>query len=188
MEFPYFIIISGPPATGKTTLGLELKKYFQIPFINKDLIKEILFETLELGDREYSRKLGFSSSKLLNKLLEIHLEVKKTLIIENAFFSQLESANLLKIISTYNAIPIEIHCNGSMNVIIERFLKRDKSETRHSGHKYVGSHIEIKNRLQNNTYGILNLNSKIIILNTDHFETIKVSDLIEKIESITKIE
>ena len=40
------IIINGAPCTGKTTLGRKLAKQLCLPFLSKDGIKEVLFDTL----------------------------------------------------------------------------------------------------------------------------------------------
>ena len=62
MNFPYFIVISGPPATGKTTLGTDLKRHYNVLFIYKDLIKDSLFDTLGIKDSDWSRQLGIAST------------------------------------------------------------------------------------------------------------------------------
>lgn len=43
---PVVIIVAGPPATGKTTLSRWLASELMLPLLNRDSIKEILFDTL----------------------------------------------------------------------------------------------------------------------------------------------
>jgi len=57
MPKPLLIIISGPPGTGKTTLGKRMANELHLPFVNKDSIKELLFDHLGWHDRAWSRKL-----------------------------------------------------------------------------------------------------------------------------------
>ena len=47
------IIILGPPATGKTTLGRRLAADLRLPFLGRDDFKERLFDRLGCRDREW---------------------------------------------------------------------------------------------------------------------------------------
>lgn len=186
MDFPYFIIISGPPASGKTTLGWQLKNHYNLPFIYKDLIKESLFDTLGIADSEWSGKLGYSSVVLLYKLLDEILSAKKSLIFESAFLGYKESGNTKNIIEKYHAKPIEIHCNASSEIIIERFKKREKSSERHKGHHRSNVIQDLEERLLHGVYGSLSLDNNVVQWQTDDFAKLSLSDLITKIDTIQK--
>ena len=67
---PVLVIISGPPATGKTSLGRRLARQFDLPFFHKDGIKETLFDALEYPDEDPARKLGYASALLLYHIAE----------------------------------------------------------------------------------------------------------------------
>ena len=67
------VLISGPPGAGKTTLGAKIAQELGIPFLNKDGIKELLFDTLGWKDRAWSRQLGIASSALLFHMIERQL-------------------------------------------------------------------------------------------------------------------
>ena len=62
---PVALVITGPPASGKTTVGRQLAARLQIPFLGKDLFKETLFDSLGWQDRDWSRRLGGASMALL---------------------------------------------------------------------------------------------------------------------------
>ena len=51
-EKPWVIIVSRPPCTGKTTLGQRIARELEFPFVNKDNIKELLFDRLGWKDDE----------------------------------------------------------------------------------------------------------------------------------------
>lgn len=186
MDFPYFIIISGPPASGKTTLGRQLKEHYNLPFIYKDLIKETLFDTLGIADSDWSGKLGNSSIVLLYKLLNEALSAKKSLIIESAFFGKQDTERTKSIIEKYQAKPIEIYCTASNKIIIERFAKRETSLERHKGHHRSNVLPDLEARLENNIYSPLGLTSNVIQWQTDDFTNISLPDLFAKIDELQK--
>ena len=187
MNFPYFFVISGAPATGKTTLGYKLKEHYNLPFIYKDLIKESLFDTLGIMDREWSGKLGIASMVLIYKLLEENLSAKKSVIFESAFFGKQESAKMKVIIENYKAKPIEIHCSGTKETILARFMKREESVERHKGHHRKNVLPDLQKRLDENLYCKLDLNNKIIDIDTDDFSKIDFYGIIDKITEYSKL-
>ena len=56
------ILVSGSPAAGKTTIATLLSKKLKIPLISKDTIKEILFDSIGIQDRNFSKLLGKASA------------------------------------------------------------------------------------------------------------------------------
>lgn len=69
MSGALLILISGPPGAGKTMLGAKIAQALGLPFLNKDGIKEIPFDTLGAKDRAWSRQLGVASTALLMQWL-----------------------------------------------------------------------------------------------------------------------
>ncbi len=64
------IIINGAPCTGKTTLGRKLAKQLRLPFLSKDGIKEVLFDTLGWEDKEFRVGLIHASWALFQRTCE----------------------------------------------------------------------------------------------------------------------
>ncbi|MHA1991397.1 MAG: AAA family ATPase [Candidatus Hodarchaeales archaeon] len=184
MKKSFFIIISGPPGSGKTTLGKKIAKQLGLPFISKDSIKESLFDSLGWHDREWSKKIGMASVNLLYKYLESNLVAKRSIIIENAFITKYEKPKLFDIIQNSDSDCIEVYCFAEKQILLKRFEKRDKSGTRHSGHIQQNVINELKDRLDNNAYGRLDLTDNVILVDTGNFDKISIESITLQINEI----
>jgi len=67
---PVALIITGAPASGKSTLGRQLAAALSLPYLSKDLFKETLFDSLGWQDRAWSQRLGGTSMALLFRSAE----------------------------------------------------------------------------------------------------------------------
>ncbi len=54
-EPPLWVIVTGPPAAGKTTLVRRIAQDLRIPLFEKDVFKDVLYQTLGFGDKDWSR-------------------------------------------------------------------------------------------------------------------------------------
>src|SRR5690349_7421308 len=59
------ILITGLPATGKTTLARTVAARYGLPLVAKDLIKEPLLDVLGASDAAQSRRLSDASFAIL---------------------------------------------------------------------------------------------------------------------------
>ena len=128
------IIISGLPATGKSTIAKALSEKLNFPLIAKDIIKESLFDTLGVKDRNWSRTLGKASNEFLYELTDKLLADGYSLIIENAFEKQFAEPRLKEILKLHKPNVLEVHCMTDPAVRRRRFIERDESGNRHVGH------------------------------------------------------
>ena len=81
------IIIAGMPSAGKTTLARKLSAVFGYPILEKDEMKEMLFDHLGYADRIEKRKLDYASNAILLQTTEKLLQKDVSLIIVNNFRS-----------------------------------------------------------------------------------------------------
>jgi len=131
---PQLVIVTGPPASGKTTLGRALAARLGMPFLYKDGIKETLFDTLGWGDRGWSRKLGAATYALLFHLLELELAAGRSLVVESNFDVERDGPRFLALRERYGFHPFQVCCVADGAILLKRFRSRATPNERHLGH------------------------------------------------------
>lgn len=129
----YLILITGLPATGKTSFAKYLSKKMKIPMVSKDIIKESLFDTVGFKNRGEKIALGVAAMEIMYHFAEKHLEVDQPIILENNF-ENASKPSLEKLIDKYKCKVMTVKFYTDISVLTERFLERDKSPERHRGH------------------------------------------------------
>ena len=117
------MLVTGPPASGKTTLARPLARHLGLPLLGKDIIKEALFDTLGVGDRAWSRRLGTASYAVL---LALARELPAAVL--DANFYPDHGPRLLQACRH----PIEVFCRCPAAEVERRFTRR--ASARHPGH------------------------------------------------------
>lgn len=127
------IILAGMPATGKSTIATALSKAFGYPILEKDEIKEKLFDTLGFENYPQKRKLDVAATAVLLQVLEGMLKAGTSVIAVNNFDTQ-ETRQLSELIERYEPDCVTVFLNGQPQVLYERYVMRDKLHLRHLGH------------------------------------------------------
>src|SRR3954470_11229689 len=82
---PPLVGITGAPGSGKSTVARALASELALPLLAKDDVKEPLFDTLGVGDREWSRKLGAAAYEILFAVAHRVLGSGASCILESNF-------------------------------------------------------------------------------------------------------
>lgn len=177
------IIVTGASATGKTTLSKKLGERFKLPVINKDEIKEMLFDDLGIKDKEWALKLGVASFKLTYFFVEKMLQTGKPFILEGNFVNEYATKAFLDIKSRCNYKTLQLFCYGEDRVLYERYISRDNSGQRHPGHGKLTLGFDEYKKIMNSKNFKLDLTDGVNIdIDTTKFETVNLQEIYDEVE------
>ncbi len=125
----HYVVISGLPASGKSSVGNALAAELGYSFLDKDEFLERLFEKRGVGDAGWRRRLSRESDVLFQEV---------ALSLENAVLtswwhhpkSRESSGTPVEWLNPYSASCVEVHCQCGALRAAERFTQR----SRHPGH------------------------------------------------------
>ncbi len=129
---PLLVIVTGPPASGKTTIATEVARQLAIPAFHKDLLKEQLSDAISGSGIEWSRKLGSASFDLLFHIGQALIASGQSCLIEANFHPELGLPGLEPIAE--HSKVVQIVCTGRAETLMKRYLERHSAGLRHPVH------------------------------------------------------
>jgi hypothetical protein len=124
-----FVVVTGLPASGKSTVGTAVASALGLSLYDKDEILEALFESLGVGDAEWRTRLSRAADEVLRK----QIPRSHGAVIVSWWrhpLSQAQSGTPTEWLSSSPGTLIELHCRCKPETAAGRFLAR----TRHAGH------------------------------------------------------
>jgi glucokinase len=178
---PLVIIVSGPPGVGKTTLGRRIAQELQLPFVNKDGIKELLFDRLGWQDRDWAKKLNSATYDVLYYFVASLLAAGCSLVVESNFKREEDTGKFLALKKRFDFYPLEIQCQAQGEVLLARF--RARIGQRHPGHVDHEIFERLKPVLLQGRYEPLRIGGPVIEVNTTDLKAIDYARLVQTIRS-----
>lgn len=130
---PCLILVTGLPASGKSGFSRYAGQKLNIPVLEKDHYKEILFDDIGFKSREEKMKLGAAAMNLMYDQARTLLKMGMSVILDNNFEnSSLEG--LMKLAGDFDCRLITLRFEDDIAAIHRRFVRRDRDPRRHRGH------------------------------------------------------
>jgi predicted kinase len=181
---PDVLLVTGPPASGKSTVGRRLAHDLWLPYLSKDLFKESLFDTLGWQDRAWSKQLGGASMGLLYKTAEALLEAGQSLALECNFYKRWDTPRLLELRQRYGCRFVQVVCWADGPTLVARYAHRARSVERHPGHCDAEHVEEWSARLLTERWDALPLGGPVVAVDTSHLEELDYDPLLASVAAV----
>lgn len=165
-----FIILSGLPGSGKSTLGKQLSYVFKLKFIDKDDILEDLFESDGVGDSNWRRRLSRNSDEIFRCRASAS---EGAVLVSWWHLSGMDSQSGTPTdwLTTLSESIVQVHCECDPEIAARRFFERK----RHPGHlDSAKSYSDVLSGIQR--LSLLDLDTRDFSVNV-HVDTSSEPDL-----------
>ena len=171
MPLPLLILVSGPPAAGKTTLARRLAAEFSLPLVNKDGIKELLFDTVGTQRLRVVAKSGPGEHRAALRLHRAPAGGRRLADRRKQLPREADSARLAELRGRQEFVPLQIHCTASADVLEERNERRRHTAERHPGH-IQSPQASLKPHIEAGIWRPLHIEGQTVIVQTDDFDAV----------------
>ena len=177
-----YIIVTGLPASGKSTIGRAVAEALGLPMLDKDEILEGLFASEGIGDAQWRIRLSRAADEALKE---------RAMRTDGAVLaswwrhpgSDINTGTPTEWISSLSGALIELHCICPAKVAAERFLSRK----RHEGHlDHLKTHDQVLESFQRFAiHGPLGI-GRLIQVDTEN--DVELSSVLSEIELASMVD
>ena len=159
------VVVTGPPASGKSRLARDLATDLEIPFLSKDELKERLYEVFGSGDAVEER-VERAARAILFSVTGSELTAGVSVLVESNFDADSDVEPLRRLGEEHAAVRlVQVHCGGPADRIVEGFAERSGSGSRHPGHDDSPEDAdEVRRKLEAGLWDPLELPGELIAL------------------------
>lgn len=136
------IVITGQPSTGKTTVGKHFSNYFDISFLDKDIIcdeftfyimKNMFGKEFDKDSHEYRENVRSIEYSTLKKIIKVQIELEVSFLVVAPFTEEIKEDSIYfddiyELAELHGYDIYFIHLVANENEIKKRMIKRNKPE------------------------------------------------------------
>ena len=131
---PLLVVVTGPPASGKTPVAKALAGGLGVAFVSKDTLKEVLYEHLGSNDAIEDTIDAAALAGVL-RVADAQLAAGLPFIVESNFDARSDLGPVLAVAERHGARLVQVHCTLPTESLLRGFAKRAASGRRHAGHR-----------------------------------------------------
>lgn len=182
---PLLVLVSGPPASGKTTLATILAERYTLPLFAKDTFKEMMYDNAEeLPSLARSRFMGKCSIDTLQIITRQLLAHNISHILEANFDATLFTPVLRAVAqhTPFGCVQVQMRCEG--NILTERFIHRAATGGVHPGHQALQYIAMLRETLAKGRGEIYDIPSDVVWIDTTDLTRVDYTPVFTTIESL----
>ena len=129
----YILVLAGMPASGKSTISKKISAALGLPILEKDALKEEIFDTMGFTCYAEKRKCDHAANAVLLRCAEALLQSGQSMILDNNF-DVIAAKRLSELVERYGCRCMTVFLGGDADVFYHRYVERDRRHLRHLGH------------------------------------------------------
>ena len=155
-------MVTGPPASGKSTTARELAARLTVPFVSKDTFKERLYEHFGSGD-EIQETIEEAALAILYSVVAGQLAAGVTVVAESDFNVDSNPARLRELAEEHEADVVQVYIGGDVDALVAKFARRAARGDRHPGHgDEPEDALELRRKLETGYWPPLDLPGRLV--------------------------
>ena len=163
---PLLVVVSGAPATGKTTLAAMLAEDLGLLFIGKGALKEAICDAIGLpADVGASMRAGSAAYSAAFTLARETLTARHGVVLESNFRRGVAESELAPIVAIGDACLVK--CTASPEVVASRYRDRSAAGLRHPAHRDDERAPALGADLESGQFEPLRLSVPVMVVGTE---------------------
>jgi predicted kinase len=181
-EPPLLVVVTGPPAGGKSSVAERIADELRLPLVAKDAFKETLADALGTpADDEASQRLGEATFPLLFLVLEHLLGAGVSPVVEADFKPGPVDERFDRLAERAPHRLVQVHVSAPHEVLVERYRERAERGERHPIHVDDERLDEMVERLARDEWPPLELEGELLTLDTAEADEADVERLVGRV-------